>query len=78
MAKSVRRKQTVDEAYMEKLFADVTSLYRLDQKNPQGGGAMGKAALGEMPSTSVALLAALGAAWVLMLAYALKKKLKKK
>ena len=78
VAKSVRRKQTVDEAYMEKLFADVTSLYRLDQKNPQGGGAMGKAALGEMPSTSVALLAALGAAWVLMLAYALKKKLKKK
>ena len=29
--KSVRRKETVDAAYMDKLFADVTALYRLDQ-----------------------------------------------
>ena len=30
VTKSVRRKETVDDAYMDKLFSDVTSLYRLD------------------------------------------------
>ena len=31
VAKSIRRKETVDDAYLDKLFEDVSSLYRLDQ-----------------------------------------------
>lgn len=33
VTKSVRRKETVDAAYMAKLYDSVTSLYRLDQRS---------------------------------------------
>ena len=69
VTKSVRRRQTVDEAYMDKLFADVNALYRLDQVSIAASG--GKADLGPLPSTSVALLTTLGAVWVLILLYLL-------
>lgn len=69
--KSVRRGQTIDDAYYEKLCSDITSLYRLDQlggqKNPVSSG---KADLGPLPATSVALLSALAAAWALIFVYA--------
>ncbi|MBE6598561.1 MAG: extracellular solute-binding protein [Ruminococcaceae bacterium] len=61
VTKSVRRKQTVDDAYYEKLYADITSLYRLDQVETTEAV---KEALGPLPITAVALLGALGAAWV--------------
>ncbi|MBO4931341.1 MAG: extracellular solute-binding protein [Clostridia bacterium] len=76
VTKSIRRSETVDDAYMEKLYADITSLYRLD-----GGGstaAVGKADLGPLPATSVALLAALGGTWVLILAYVGREMWKKR
>ncbi len=77
--KSVRRKQTVDDAYMEKLFRDAASLYRLDQGDRQGQEAFsGKAELGELPPTAVVLLASLGAAWVLILAYVGFSRIKKR
>ena len=65
VTKSVRRKQTVDEAYLDKLRADVTSLYRLDQI--QSG--TGKADLGPLPLASKLLLVSLGGIWVLLGAY---------
>ena len=68
--KSVRRKQTVDDAYMEKLYTDVASLYRLDQIEKQNGMSTGKADLGELPQTAVSLLAGLAGAWMLILLYA--------
>lgn len=68
--KSVRRKQTVDDAYMEKLYTDVASLYRLDQIERQNGMSSGKADLGELPQTAVSLLAGLAGAWMLILLYA--------
>lgn len=68
--KSVRRKQTVDDAYMEKLYTDVASLYRLDQIERQNGMSSGKADLGELPQTAVGLLAGLAGAWMLILLYA--------
>ena len=68
VTKSVRRRQTVDEAYMDKLFSSVKSLYRLDQISAAGAGA--PAELGPLPKTSVLLLSALGAAWVLIGAFA--------
>ncbi len=60
--KSVRRKQTVDEAYLEKLYAEMNSLYRLDQI--AGADGSGKLTLGKLPTESVALLAALGLCWL--------------
>ena len=76
--KSVRRKQTVDGAYMEKLYTDVASLYRLDQIERQNGMSSGKADLGELPQTAVLLLAGLAGAWALILLYAVAGFLRKK
>ncbi|MCM1027761.1 MAG: extracellular solute-binding protein [Roseburia sp.] len=66
VTKSVRRKETVDDAYMEQLFRDVASLYRLDQRNMDTSA---PAELGELPSTSVILLSSLAAAWALIILY---------
>ena len=65
--KSVRRKQTVDDAFIEKLFADTASLYHLDQLQAQGGLG-GGGDLGPLPGLSVGLLACLGGIWALLLA----------
>ena len=69
VVKSKRRKETVDEAYMEKLFDDVAALYRLDQITMSEVD--GKAELGPLPKTAVTLLSCLGGAWVLIGVYAL-------
>jgi multiple sugar transport system substrate-binding protein len=69
VTKSMRRKETVDEAYMEKLYQDVVSLYRLDQIS--GTEVSGKAELGPLPKQAVTLLTCLAVAWVLIAAYAL-------
>ncbi len=78
VAKSVRRNQAVDEAYMKTLQEDITSLYHLDQL--EGAGNVGDAPrdLGPLPKTSVALLSTLAAAWVLILLYLLHEKWHKK
>ena len=56
---------------MEKLFADMTSLYRLDQRSAEEGNAAGgKTELGDLPTASVILLGTLAAAWMLILLYA--------
>jgi multiple sugar transport system substrate-binding protein len=67
--KSVRRGQTVDDAYIAQLFDDVTSLYRLDQIASSGMGASGTQDLGPLPKTAVILLVCLAGAWVLILLY---------
>ncbi|MCD7835497.1 MAG: extracellular solute-binding protein [Lachnospiraceae bacterium] len=73
--KSVRRKQTVDDAYIDTLYSDVTSLYRLDQLEGSAV-ASGKAELGELPATAVILLSALGGAWVLIIIYAFYRRIR--
>lgn len=72
---AVRRKQTVDEAFIKKLYDDVKSLYRLDQG---AGAAMGKKELGPLPATAVVLLGALAAAWLLILTYLVWERWKKR
>ena len=75
--KAVRREQTVDEAYMEKLYSDITALYRLDQLDSQGiSGAKGE--LGPLPKTSVILLSSLAGAWVLIVLYVVFQTVKRK
>ncbi len=69
VAKSVRRKQTVDDAYIENLYKEVTSLYRLDSISASAGG---KADLGPLPSTAKALIGGLVLVWVLIGLYVLK------
>ena len=76
--KSVRRGQTVDDAYLSNLYQDVTSLYRLDQLSTGSTASAGKADLGPLPPTAVALLAALGVAWALIGLYAVMSAVKKK
>lgn len=66
VTKSIRRKQTVDDAYMENLRKEMNSLYRLDQKNTT---AVGRAELGALPSTAVILIVVLVIAWVLIIIY---------
>ena len=75
VTKSILRKQTVDEAYMETLFADMTSLYRLDQIQVDGNW---KLQLGPMPLPSVILLIALAATWLGLGAFAVARKKKSK
>ncbi|MBO5057723.1 MAG: extracellular solute-binding protein [Lachnospiraceae bacterium] len=77
--KSVRRGQEIDDEYIEKLYSDITSLYRLDQIGGQSGAAAsGKADLGKLPATSVILLSTLAGAWVLIILYLLWQMIKKK
>ncbi len=75
--KAVRRNQTVDEAYMEKLYADTISLYRLDQLENQGGAVdSAREDLGPLPQAAVTLITVLIAAWVLIGLYALLQVIK--
>ncbi|MBR6643702.1 MAG: extracellular solute-binding protein [Lachnospiraceae bacterium] len=67
--KGVRRKKVVDEAFISDLFANMTSLYRLDQLEVQGGSSQGEKVLGELPKGSKILLTALAGAWGLILLY---------
>lgn len=79
VTKSVRRKQTVDDAYLEKLYRDVSSLQHLDQPGGPGGAiSFDKDSLGKLPAASVALLSALAGAWVLILLYVFVSALRKK
>ena len=76
--KSVRRGQTVDDAYLSNLYQDVISLYRLDQLSTGGAATAGKADLGPLPPTAVALLTALAVAWTLIALYAVITAVKEK
>ncbi len=68
--KSTRRSETIDDAYFESLFDDVTSLYRLDQiETAKGEASANLEDLGPLPSTAVGLLAGIAAAWVLILLF---------
>ncbi|MCR4618158.1 MAG: extracellular solute-binding protein [Lachnospiraceae bacterium] len=69
-SKSMRRKQTVDDAYFEKLYDDIISLYRLDQLGAAAGASSGqKPDLGPLPAGAKALIIALLSVWALILLY---------
>lgn len=75
VAASVRRHETVDDAYMERLYSDVTALYRLDQKEIASGS---RQELGALPRTAVFLLLALAIAWCLILLYVIRDFVRKR
>ncbi|MBO4900168.1 MAG: carbohydrate ABC transporter substrate-binding protein [Lachnospiraceae bacterium] len=76
VVKKVRRKGTVDDAYIEELYADIRGLYRLDRIS--GTGINGAADLGPLPAQSVALLATIVVAWICIGVAAFFKYLKKR
>ena len=77
--KSVRRNQNIDEAYFEKLYNDITALYRLDQLNGQNGSLSSeKAELGPLPTEAKVLLVSLAVVWILIVIYVASQALKSK
>jgi hypothetical protein len=83
VAKSVKRKEIVDAEYIETLYSDVQSLYRLSQAGMQNNpDTAGGGDLGALPKTARIFLASLIAAWVFIALYvvitAVKKKISKR
>ncbi len=76
--KSVRRKETVDEKYIDALFDDVASLYRLDSLAGRAGSAVLSDNTGKpLPKASAVLLASLAVVWLMMAVYAVFKAIKR-
>ena len=75
VTKATRRGKTVDDAYIESLYEEMISLYRLDGIGAGGGE---KAELGPLPSTAIMLLSLIAAAWLFIGIYVLVQTLKKR
>ena len=60
VVKWTRRNKVIDDAFIEELFASMTSLYKLDQIE----SGFAKTKLGEMPIESKLLLGSLGVVWL--------------
>ena len=78
VAKSVRRKKTVDDAYLDNLFDSVTSLYRLDQIETSDTADKDASVkdLGPLPSGSIWLISVLIAVWIVIGIIALAQKIR--
>ena len=66
VTKAVRRRVTVDDGYFDKLYEDVSALYRL--KRTEGGA---------LPAGATALLVSLGAAWVVLGTLLVRERIRK-
>lgn len=73
VTKSVNRKETIDEAYINKLYGDVTSLYRLKTSLQTS---VDKKDLGPLPPMATALLSVLAITWVLIGVYVAREALR--
>ena len=67
VAKSTRRHETIDDDYMNKLYSDVESLYKLDQYG--GANKDSQSQLGELPVASKLLILCIGASWMGIIVY---------
>ena len=72
--KAVKNNATVNDEYIDSLFEDTKSLYRLDQINASSE----KLTLGELPQGSWILIGLLALCWLLMLFYVGINKIKSK
>ncbi len=72
VTKSVRRKKTVDEAFIDSMYREVNSLYHLDQTSSAGQDSMKD--LGPLPMQSRILLGGLLLAWLVIIACFFKLK----
>ncbi len=88
VCKSARRKEEMNDSYIEKLYHEVSSLYRLDQIKtvPDAGDETGteaeeeaqKTGWEELPNTSRALLIILPCLWIIITGFSLYKAKKTK
>lgn len=70
VTKSTRRHETIDDAYYEKLYGDITSLYRLDSIGANSDALSSeRAELGALPKGAVALIAGLATTWFFIVLY---------
>ncbi len=72
-SKSARRKEKMNDAYIEKLYSDVTSLFQLDQIEVKAGK---RVTFGELPAEAKTLLIVIPCIWILIGLYALVTKRK--
>lgn len=80
VAKGVRRKKVIDDAFIDELYKKMVNLYRLDQISVQDaaeGGESQRADLGPLPGTAIALLAGLGLVWLGIIAYVISEWVRK-
>ena len=81
-AKGVRRKKTIDDAFIDDLYKKMINLYRLDQINVTGSEVEGEETqrddLGPLPGTAVALIAGLVLVWAGILVYVLAERIRQK
>ena len=78
VAKSVRRKKTIDDEFMKELYEDVASLYRLNTGVAEGESVgVQKQDFGPLPVEAKALLGILGTTWVGILLYIFHENRKK-
>jgi len=75
VTKGTRRKKDVNDQFISDLYADMTSLYRLDQIET---GSAGKAELGPLPASAKALIGTLIGVWALILLYVIREAVRKK
>ncbi len=76
VTKATRRKIKVDDAYIDKLYANMRSLYRLDSATAVGSGAS-NTDQGELPSASKALIIILVIVWAVILIYFIYERVKR-
>lgn len=65
VVKWTRRNKVIDDAFMEELFASMTSLYKLDQIE----SGFAKTNLGALPTESKILIGSIGTIWVGIISY---------
>ncbi len=80
VVKSTRRNQTVDDAYIDALYEKMMSLYHLEQSEDINTGEISTLgnATGPLPGGAIALLSALGCAWLFIILYFIKEVAKKR
>lgn len=74
VTKAERRGIDVDDAYIEKTFSDVKSLYKLGSSL---SGPMKKEAIGPLPAISLGLLSALAVTWIVIIVIFIYGKIKR-
>ena len=74
-SKHARRKGKMNDAYIDKLYAEVTSLFQLDQIEVKSGK---RVSFGELPSEAKTLLIVIPCIWLVIGAYSFRTAGKKK
>ncbi len=69
VTKSERRKETVNDEYITKMYKDIQSLYHLDQVQKANTETFEKKEFGKLPTASKVLLYTLVLVWIAIIGY---------